>query len=156
MGDVHNDNSAGYRRFYLTEKPGSGGGITRTERFEHYALQSLDGQHGVHNVLRHTRIQFEHHHVGTEIVIRREVLCAHVVMNVVMGVGNVDADIGQSRIIGRMKGIKLFGTQFFGTVAAQQFGLEIHTDLGHHGLADLVAGCSHLDGSDEVFLTIGA
>lgn len=70
-------------------------------------------------------------------------------------VTDVDAHLGQRRIVERAEGIEILRIDFGGTVAAHQLVLEEDADFGHHGRAVGAAGGGYLDGGDEVLLAVG-
>lgn len=70
-------------------------------------------------------------------------------------VGDIDAHVGQGRIVVRPEGAQVFRTAFGRAVGAEQTVLEIERHFGNGGAA-VDAGRSDFDGRHQVFAPVGA
>ena len=71
-------------------------------------------------------------------------------------VDDVHAGIHKMGVVERLEGIELVGTLLGGAVATQQVSVEEDAHFRHPGVPLAVPGRGYLDGSDEVFLAVGA
>ena len=156
LRDVDEEDATAGGFLQFVGKPLQAWGIACPEGTQYYGAQAGDVEHTVYEALLDAREEGENHDVGIHEQVRLEGLGGVGTADEVLVVLDVDAHGGQFGEIERAEGIEAVGMNLRGTVATQQFVLEVYAHLGYHGRAVGAAGRSNLYGRDEVLLAVGA
>ena len=156
LRDVEDDQSPVDRLFEHADEPFAGRGVSCAEGFEHDAPEPFGREHRAQGPFLDageelddgdTSAQAGGDVQGFVVALRLE--------NVFGVVGDIDAHVGQGRIVVRPEGAQVFRTAFGRAVGAEQTVLEIERHFGNGGAA-VDAGRSDFDGRHQVFAPVGA
>ena len=155
LRDVENHHTPLHGLADEAHESGVGGGIAGAIGLQHNALDARRGKQVPQGGVGHAGVQFKKHHIqvhnGTNLQgpTRRRAIKRSGVE------GDIKPDAGQLGIVVTAEGIEVVGTHLGAAIASPQIVLEQDGHFLHHGLAMRIHGRRHLQGRDQVFLTIG-
>ncbi len=149
--DVEDDDAAADGVVEGVDEPGVGGGVAGAVGLDDGALQAGGVQHGVHHVGADAGEEFKDGHAGVEVLAHLQRLGGHGLEEAFLE-GDVDAGLGQGRVVVGLEGVEVLGVDFGAAVAAVEVALEEDADLGD---GDQPGG-GYLEGADDVLAAVGA
>ena len=155
LRDVHNDDSPFGCFLQELDEPRLLWSVSGTIGFKHHGTESRCVQNVPDNVFLNTREKCQHNHIRVVQEVGFQWFGIIRFMYLVVFIFNMDACSCQKRIIVGTESIEVLRIDFGGTVAAQQVVFEDDTHFGYDSRSIRMLGCSNLDGSNQVFLTVG-
>ena len=156
LGDVEQDDSAVDGLLDDADEALRRGGVSGAVGFEHDGPQSGRGEHRLEDLLAESGEEFHEFDAARKAGgDAQRVAALRGAEDGRTVVGDVDADLGQRRVIVGAEGAQRFGAAFGGAVGPEQAVLEVERHFGDDGTA-VDAGSGDFDGRDEVLAAVGA